>query len=85
MNVVSNSQTRSSVYSKFDGDFIYVTYRQPHSIEPLLNCEDLNWDIQLDIPGGSESSFDYSGFVLKNISPPTESSAQVEKEKETRS
>ncbi|OCT54692.1 Methyltransferase type 11 [Cladophialophora carrionii] len=55
---------------KSDGTFIYVTYRQPHFVKPLLNCEGATWDIQVDVLGGSESSFDYHGFVLKKVPSP---------------
>lgn len=54
---------------KPNGVFIYVTYRQPHFIKPLLNCKGVQWDTSLDVLGGSESSFDYSGFALKKVTP----------------
>ncbi|RMD41793.1 hypothetical protein DV735_g3301, partial [Chaetothyriales sp. CBS 134920] len=48
-----------------DGAFIYVTYRQPHFIRPLLNCQGTKWDIKLETLASSENSFEYYGFVLK--------------------
>ncbi|KIX96537.1 uncharacterized protein Z520_07803 [Fonsecaea multimorphosa CBS 102226] len=56
---------------KPDGTFIYVTYRQPHFIKPLLNCKGVNWDITVDVLGGSGSSLDYHGFVLKKATTTT--------------
>ncbi|KAI9750232.1 MAG: NADH dehydrogenase [ubiquinone] flavoprotein 1, mitochondrial, partial [Chaenotheca gracillima] len=54
---------------KWDATFLYVTYRQPHFIKPLLNLDDLHWDIEVDILGGSDSSLDYHGFILKKVKP----------------
>ena len=50
---------------KSDGILMYVTYRQPHFIKPLLNCEGVKWNIELDVLGGNDSSFAYHGYVLK--------------------
>ncbi|KAI3329725.1 S-adenosyl-L-methionine-dependent methyltransferase [Ustulina deusta] len=44
------------------GIFIYITYRQPHFIRRLLNCEGTNWDIDVEALGGLDSSFSYHGF-----------------------
>ncbi|KAJ2996252.1 hypothetical protein NUW58_g1035 [Xylaria curta] len=44
------------------GIFIYVTYRQPHFIKPLLNCEGTNWDIDVVTLSGLGGSFTYYGF-----------------------
>ncbi|KAI0459853.1 S-adenosyl-L-methionine-dependent methyltransferase [Xylaria acuta] len=45
------------------GTFIYITYRQPHFMRPLLNCEGTNWDINVETLGGVDSSFSYYGFI----------------------
>ena len=43
-----------------------MTYRQPHFIKPLLSCNKTNWEITVDtLGGGSGSTLDYHGFVLK--------------------
>ncbi|GKT82096.1 methyltransferase type 11 [Colletotrichum tofieldiae] len=47
-----------------DGVFLYVTYRQPHFMRPLLNADAL-WDLDMDVLSGGESAFDYYGFVLR--------------------
>ncbi|KAK6208651.1 hypothetical protein QIS74_12169 [Colletotrichum tabaci] len=47
-----------------DGVFLYVTYRQPHFMRPLLNAEGL-WDLEMDVLAGGESAFDYYGFILR--------------------
>ncbi|EQB45678.1 hypothetical protein CGLO_15417 [Colletotrichum gloeosporioides Cg-14] len=49
---------------KDDGVFLYITYRQPHFMKPLLNSEGL-WDLEMDVLSGGESAFDYYGFVLR--------------------
>ncbi|TPX15038.1 uncharacterized protein E0L32_004868 [Thyridium curvatum] len=54
---------------KDDGVFLYVTYRQPHFIRPLLNCEGTSWDIDMEVLGSGESSFAYHGFILRKASP----------------
>jgi len=60
---------------KPDSTFLYVTYRQPHFITPLLNCEGVDWVIAVNVLGGSDSSFDYHGFVLKKAPLSTPGSA----------
>src|SRR5271163_1395454 len=55
---------------KPNATFLYITYRQPHFIRPLLNRDGVNWDLQVDILGGGDSSFDYHGFVLKKVTTP---------------
>lgn len=50
---------------KADGIFLYVTYRQPHFLKPLLNCKGVDWAIEVEVLGGSDSSFDYHAFVLR--------------------
>ena len=49
---------------KDDGIFLYVTFRQPHFVKPLLNRND-RWDLILETLSDGEGSFDYYGFVLR--------------------
>ncbi|KAI1640845.1 S-adenosyl-L-methionine-dependent methyltransferase [Biscogniauxia mediterranea] len=56
---------------KPDGVFLYVTYRQPHFINPLLNREDMRWDVTAEQIGGSNSSFGYHGFICKPVDTTT--------------
>ncbi|OSS46087.1 hypothetical protein B5807_08313 [Epicoccum nigrum] len=49
---------------KDDGFFLYITYRQPHFIKPILN-RDNEWDYEMETLGGGDSSFEYYGFILK--------------------
>ncbi|KAJ4384262.1 hypothetical protein N0V86_001109 [Didymella sp. IMI 355093] len=49
---------------KEDGFFLYITYRQPHFIKPILN-RDNEWDYEMEILGGGDSSFEYYGFILR--------------------
>ncbi|KAI1400931.1 S-adenosyl-L-methionine-dependent methyltransferase [Hypoxylon fuscum] len=50
---------------KPDGAFLYITYRQPHFIKPLLQCEGVEWDVNVETLGGSDSSFGYFGIVCR--------------------
>jgi EEF1A lysine methyltransferase 4 len=50
---------------KPDGVFLYVTYRQPHLIKPLLECEGTNWDIEIETLSASGGSFGYCGIVCR--------------------
>jgi hypothetical protein len=52
---------------KPDGVFLYVTYRQPHFIKPILNRNN-EWNLEMEILGGGESSFEYFGFILRKHS-----------------
>ncbi|KAI1293216.1 S-adenosyl-L-methionine-dependent methyltransferase [Xylaria venustula] len=45
------------------GRFIYITYRQPHFMKPLLNAEGTNWDIAFEVLDANDSSFGYHGFI----------------------
>lgn len=47
------------------GAFLYVTFRQPHFVKPLLECQGTNWDIDIQVLGGSDGSFGYHGIVCK--------------------
>ncbi|CAK7203997.1 hypothetical protein SEUCBS139899_006748 [Sporothrix eucalyptigena] len=54
---------------KDEGVFVYVTFRQPHFIRPLFQkslAEQLgkSWDMQLEILGGTEGTFNYYGWVI---------------------
>lgn len=48
---------------KDHGVFLYVTFRQPHFIKPLLNPDGL-WDMDMQVLGDG-GSFDYYGFSIK--------------------
>ncbi|KAK1985763.1 S-adenosyl-L-methionine-dependent methyltransferase [Colletotrichum cereale] len=49
------------------GVFLYVTYRQPHFIRPLLEAAPAgpSWDLAVEVLEGGESAFDYYGWVLR--------------------
>lgn len=68
---------------KSDGVFIYVTYRQPHFIKPLLNCEAVNWDIEVDVLGDSANSFEYFGFVVGKVPSTAVESTEAETEQKS--
>jgi EEF1A lysine methyltransferase 4 len=48
-----------------DGVFLYVTFRQAHFVQPLLNPGGI-WDVHMEVLG-DEGSFGYSGYVMKKI------------------
>ncbi|OAQ96023.1 hypothetical protein LLEC1_03762 [Akanthomyces lecanii] len=50
---------------KPSGIFLYVTFRQPHFVKPILDCEGTDWDIETETLGGSEGSFGYTGIACK--------------------
>ncbi|KAI1334031.1 S-adenosyl-L-methionine-dependent methyltransferase [Xylariaceae sp. FL0016] len=50
---------------KPSGAFLYVTYRQPHFVKPLLAGEGVNWDINVELLGASDGSFGYHGIVCR--------------------
>lgn len=46
--------------------WLYITYRQPHFLKPLLTREDV-WDLSVEVledPDGG-GGFEYFGFVMK--------------------
>ncbi|KAH7381593.1 S-adenosyl-L-methionine-dependent methyltransferase [Pyrenochaeta sp. MPI-SDFR-AT-0127] len=48
---------------KEDGFFLYITYRQPHFVKPILNRNN-EWDLEMGILGGGDS-FEYYGYTLR--------------------
>lgn len=54
---------------KDDGVFLYITYRQPHFMKPLLNRAG-EWDLHMEVMGDG-ASFEYFGFVLKKYQSST--------------
>ncbi|CAK7233981.1 hypothetical protein SCUCBS95973_008781 [Sporothrix curviconia] len=55
------------------GVFVYVTFRQPHFIRPLFEKslagdgdegKGKRWDMQLEVLGGTEGTFNYYGWVI---------------------
>jgi hypothetical protein len=43
--------------------FLYITYRQPHFVKPILNRGN-EWKLEMEILGGGDS-FEYFGFILR--------------------
>ncbi|MCJ1251145.1 hypothetical protein MMC30_008376 [Trapelia coarctata] len=48
------------------GLFLYITYRQPHFVKPMLERKE--WDVQWEVLNSGEGTFDYHGFVIKKSS-----------------
>ncbi|KAK0287550.1 hypothetical protein LTR91_003004 [Friedmanniomyces endolithicus] len=51
---------------KHDGVFLYITFRQPHFVKPLLNQGGL-WDLTVEVLKEGESSFDYYAFSMRKV------------------
>lgn len=51
---------------KDNGTFLYITFRQSHSIQPLLNPDGI-WDLEMQVLG-REGSFEYWRYVIKKNS-----------------
>lgn len=49
---------------KPDGIFLYITYRQPHFIKPLINRSN-QWDLEFEVLQDGDSSFEYHAFILR--------------------
>ena len=45
------------------GRWLYVTYRQPHFLKPLLERPD-KWDLQVETLEDAPGTFEYFGFVM---------------------
>ncbi|KAE8449647.1 hypothetical protein EG329_007977 [Mollisiaceae sp. DMI_Dod_QoI] len=46
------------------GQWLYITYRQPHFMKPLLAREKL-WTLEVENLSEGPGSFDYFGFIMK--------------------
>ncbi len=44
--------------------FLYITFRQPHFIKPLVNDDGI-WDLEVQVLRDGDSSFDYHAFIMK--------------------
>lgn len=45
------------------GRFVYITWRQPHFIKPLIKREGI-WEMEIEVLGGGEGGFEYFGFIM---------------------
>jgi len=53
------------------GKWLYITYRQPHFMKPLLTRED-KWSLEVETlvdPDGA-GGFEYFGFVMTRLGNP---------------
>jgi SAM-dependent methyltransferase len=48
---------------KDDGVFLYITFRQPHFVKPLLNYRE-QWKMEMEVLQDEGGGFDYYAFVL---------------------
>lgn len=48
-----------------DGVFLCVSFRQPHFVKPLLECEGTDWDVEIETLPTPQGSLGYYAFVCK--------------------
>ena len=46
------------------GQWLYITWRQPHFIRPLLERQDI-WTVEVDSITEGGGMFEYFGFVIR--------------------
>lgn len=46
------------------GIWLYITYRQPHFMKPMLVREEA-WKLEVEVITGGEGMFEYFGFVMR--------------------
>ncbi|OBT47239.1 hypothetical protein VE00_03458 [Pseudogymnoascus sp. WSF 3629] len=46
------------------GQWLYITYRQPHFMKPLLAREG-SWDLSVEVLAEDAGAFEYFGFIMK--------------------
>jgi len=46
-----------------NGKWLYITYRQPHFMRPLLEKPYI-WDVQVETLNSDPGEFEYFGFVM---------------------
>lgn len=57
------------------GVFLWVTFRQPHFMRPLLSADGL-FDLDLQVLEGSAASFEYYGWVVRKKQASTASTEE---------
>lgn len=45
------------------GEWLYITYRQPHFMRPLLTREGV-WDLSVEVLDDDAGAFEYFGFKM---------------------
>ncbi|EDN91448.1 hypothetical protein SS1G_00851 [Sclerotinia sclerotiorum 1980 UF-70] len=48
------------------GQWLYITYRQPHFMKPFLLREGI-WETEMEILGGESGAFEYFGWRMKKL------------------
>lgn len=46
------------------GLWLYITWRQPHFLRPLLQREGI-WDLEVEVLNPDDGGFEYFGFVMR--------------------
>jgi EEF1A lysine methyltransferase 4 len=52
------------------GKWLYITYRQPHFLKPLLAREGV-WSLQVETLEDAPGTFEYFGFVISKLKGPS--------------
>jgi hypothetical protein len=57
---------------KDDGVFLYITFRQPHFVEPLLipNDSEILWDLHKEVLIDNAASLGYFAWVIRKKGAP---------------
>lgn len=50
------------------GIFLYISYRQPHFLRPLLSRPHV-WNLQVETLADEPGSFEYFGFIMDRRIP----------------
>ncbi|KAF7874212.1 hypothetical protein EAF04_002884 [Stromatinia cepivora] len=48
------------------GQWLYITYRQPHFMKPFLLREGI-WETEMEVLGGESGAFEYFGWRMKKL------------------
>ena len=48
------------------GQWLYITYRQPHFLKPLLAREGV-WTLQIETLEDAPGTFEYFGFIITKL------------------
>ena len=61
---------------KPNGQWLYITFRQPHFVKPQLHREGI-WDLEVARLEDGPGTFEYFGYVMTRCCPPTSPSESI--------
>lgn len=53
---------------KSGGMWLYITWRQPHFLRPLLQRE--VWSVEVEVLNPDDGGFEYFGFIMRKSNDP---------------